>query len=45
MFFQEEFTKTIDQFLGENTLIHEDLVLGYQNSKYGRKQIINPIVG
>ena len=28
----------------ENTMIHEDIVLGYENSKHSRKQTVSPIV-
>ena len=45
VFFQEEFTKTIDEYMGmENMMIHDDIVLGYENSKHSRKQIVSPIV-
>jgi hypothetical protein len=44
LLFKEEFSKMIDEFMGnESASIHEDLALGYENSRQMRKTAIAPI--
>ena len=45
LYFQEELIKVVDEFMAKDNLsVHEDLVLGYENSRQQRKQTIAPII-